>query len=139
MGTPNGAPIAHLSTEELFNFLRQIIKELFNRYLDRNKPAKRTLDDIRDTTFFRQKDYATIYIEFEAYERIGEHFFKDTSVHFMTYLKDFEAQQRLADFLDWHDVVFKMGSLEKAKNRNDNEHIYEYDIQKRAEFLKKHQ
>ena len=139
MGTPNGAPMDRMSTEELFNFLRQIIKELFNRYLDGNKPAKRTLDDIRDTTFFRQKDYATIYIEFEAYERIGEHFFKDTSVHFMTYLKDFEAQQRLADFLDWHDVVFKMGSLEKAKNRNDNDRIYERDIQKRAEFLKKYQ
>ena len=88
MGTPNGAPMAHLSTEELFNILRQIIKELFNRYLDRNKPAKRTLDDIRNTTYFRQKDYATMYIEFEAYERIGEHFFKDTSVHFMIYLKD---------------------------------------------------
>jgi hypothetical protein len=56
----------------------------------------------------------------------------------MTYLKDFEAQQRLADFLDWYDVVFNMGSLEKAKNRNDNDNIYEYDIQKRAEFLKKH-
>lgn len=139
MGTPNGAPMDRMSTEELFNFLRQIIKELFNRYLDRNKPAKRTLDDIRATTFFRQKDYATIYIEFEAYERIGEHFFKDTSVHFMTYLKDFEAQQRLADFLDWYDVVFNMGSLEKAKNRNDNDNIYERDIQKRAEFLKKHQ
>lgn len=138
MGTPNGAPMDRMSTEELFNFLRQIVQELFNRYLDRNKPAKRTLDDIRDTTHFPQKDYATIYIQFEAYERIGEHFFKDTSVHFMTYLKDYHAQQRLADLLDWRDYVFKMGSLEKAKNRNDNEHIYEYDIQKRAEFLKKH-
>lgn len=138
MGTPNGAPMDRMSTEELFNFLRQIIKELFNRYLDRNKPAKRTLDDIRNTTYFRQKDYATMYIEFEAYERIGEHFFKDTSVHFMTYLKDYHAQKRLAKWLDWDEVEFKMGSLEKAKNRNDNEHIYEYDIQKRAEFLKKY-
>ena len=111
MGTPNGAPIAHLSTEELFAYLRQIVQELFNRYRDKHQPAKRTLDDIRATTFFRQKDYATIYIEFEAYERIGEHFFKDTSVHFMTYLKDFEAQQRLADLLDWRDYVFNMGSL----------------------------
>ena len=139
MGTPNGAPIAHLSTEELFAYLRQIVQELFNRYRDKHQPAKRTLDDIRDTTHFPQKDYATIYIQFEAYERIGEHFFKDTSVHFMTYLKDYHAQQRLADLLDWRDYVFNMGSLEKAKNRNDNEHIYEYDIQKRAEFLKKHQ
>jgi hypothetical protein len=32
-----------------------------------------------------------------------------------------------------------MGSLEKAKNRNDNDNIYERDIQKRAEFLKKYQ
>lgn len=57
----------------------------------------------------------------------------------MTYLKDYHAQKRLAKWLDWDEVEFKMGSLEKAKNRNDNEHIYEYDIQKRAEFLKKHQ
>lgn len=139
MGTPNGAPVAHLSTEELFAYLRQIVQELFNRYRDKHQPAKRTLDDIRATTHFPQKDYATIYIQFEAYERIGQHFFKDTSVHFMTYLKDYHAQQRLADLLDWRDYVFNMGSLERAKNRNDNEHIYEYDIQKRAEFLKKHQ
>ena len=138
MGTPNGAPIAHLSTEELFAYLRQIVQELFNRYRDKHQPAKRTLDDIRATTHFPQKDYATIYIQFEAYERIGQHFFKDTSVHFMTYLKDYHAQQRLSDLLDWRDYVFNMGSLERAKNRNDNEHIYEYDIQKRAEFLKKH-
>ena len=138
MGTPNGAPMDRLSTDELFSFLRQIVQELFNRYRDKDKPATQTLDDIRNTTFFPQKDYATIYIQFEAYERIGEHFFKDTSVHFMTYLKDFDAQERLADLLDWRDAVFNMSSLEKAKNRNDNYKIYEHDIQKRAECLKKH-